>query len=80
MKDLDLHEHETTENKFTWSNGKASGMIYSIIDRAICNREWFLMHPLCVFEVLSTHISGHAPLRVKVMGENTTITRYKTNF
>lgn len=39
MEDIALYEHETRGNHITWSNRPTNGIIYSRIDRAICNRE-----------------------------------------
>lgn len=59
-----LTEHETIENHFTWSNKHSTGMIYSMIDRSICNTNWFQHFPHCDIEVLHPHISDHAPLKI----------------
>lgn len=68
MSDTQLFEHDTRGNYFTWSNKQVQGLIYSRIDRAICNREWFMRYPDYDIEVLQAHISDHSPIRILMQG------------
>jgi hypothetical protein len=61
MTEIGLYEHDTRGIHFTWSNRHTNGGIYSRIDRAICNKEWFLNFPNCEVEVLNPHIFDHSP-------------------
>ncbi|XP_058753184.1 uncharacterized protein LOC131626385 [Vicia villosa] len=45
MNDIGLYEHETRGSHYTWSNKHGQGAIYSRIDIAICNGEWFSAFP-----------------------------------
>ncbi|XP_058764760.1 uncharacterized protein LOC131638231 [Vicia villosa] len=63
-----LHEHETVGNYYTWSNKHTTRIIYSRIDRAICNTEWFLHFSTREVKILNPHISDHSPLPVKMQG------------
>ncbi|PNX83937.1 hypothetical protein L195_g039987 [Trifolium pratense] len=65
MDEIGLYEHDTRGSHFTWSNKHTNGVIYTRIDRAICNREWFLKYPNCEVEVLNPHISDHSPLKLE---------------
>jgi hypothetical protein len=80
MDEIGLYEHDTRGSHFTWSNRQTNGVIYSRIDRAICNREWFINYPNCEVEVLNPHISDHSPLRVRLLDTNTGMNRYQTRF
>lgn len=68
MRHASIYEHETKGAYFAWSNRHASGTIYSRIDRAICNRSWFLQYSECEIEVMTAHISYHYPLKLKPLG------------
>jgi hypothetical protein len=80
MDEIGLYEHDTRGSHFTWSSRHTNGVIYSRIDRAICNREWFINYPNCEVEVLNPHISDHSPLRVRLLDTNTGMNRYQTRF
>lgn len=41
-----------------------NGIMYSRIDRAICNKSWFMKFPNSEIEILAPHISYHTPLKV----------------
>lgn len=56
MKNGNLFEHDTKGPQYTWSNKQPIGLIFSKIDRALCNTEWFLTFPKCVIDVLNPHI------------------------
>lgn len=71
MLNAGLFEHETRGPHFTWSNNQLNGVIYSKIDRALCNRNWFLTYPNCDIEILNNHILDHNPLRVNFQGIHT---------
>lgn len=79
MEEICLHEHETRGSHYTWSNKHTNGMIYSRIDRAICNKDWFITYHNCDIEVFHPHISDHSPLKVK-MKENSETCRHKSGF
>lgn len=66
MDTVDLFEHDTIGNHFTWTNKHVQGVIYSRIDRALCNQSWFTQYPNCKIEVLDAHISDHNPLLVQM--------------
>lgn len=66
MEEVGLTEHSTAWNTYTWSNKQTQGMIYSRIDRAICNTEWYLQYPEIELENLNHHISDHSPLRLSI--------------
>lgn len=59
-----LFEHETRGNHFTWCNKHTDGLIYSRIDRTICNREWFMKYSDCEVEIMQAHISDHFPIKL----------------
>lgn len=61
MTNICLYEHDTRGSHYTWSNKHQHGIIYSRIDMAICNIEWFLTFPNCEIDVLLSHISDHSP-------------------
>lgn len=66
MTNIGLYEHDTRGGHYTWSNIHQHGTIYSIIDRAIFNGEWFLKFPNCEMDVLLPHICDHSPLKVNL--------------
>lgn len=66
MDTIGLFEHETTGSYFTWSNKHTTRLIYSRIDRALCNSGWFTAFPECNIKILQPHISNHFPLRVRL--------------
>lgn len=68
MRHANLFEHDTRGSHYTWTNKHVTGAIHSRIDRALCNRAWFLVFPDCEIEVLNAHISDHTPLKVKPLG------------
>ncbi|XP_058775952.1 uncharacterized protein LOC131650248 [Vicia villosa] len=70
MENLGLYEHETKGDHFTWFNKQSQGPIYSRIDRALCNSFWFATFPDCVIEVMRSHISDHAPLKVNMVNQH----------
>lgn len=70
MNDIGLYEHETIGSHYIWLNKHTNDFIYSRIDRAICNRFWFLKFPNCETEVLNAYISDHSSLRVNLVGHN----------
>ncbi|XP_058776119.1 uncharacterized protein LOC131650425 [Vicia villosa] len=49
-------------DKYTWSNKHVSGTIYSCIDRALANKEWFHQRMQWELHVLEPNISDHAML------------------
>ncbi|XP_058767570.1 uncharacterized protein LOC131641282 [Vicia villosa] len=49
-------------DKYTWSNKHVSGTIYSCIDRALANKEWFNQRLHWDLHVLEPNISNHAML------------------
>ncbi|XP_058751689.1 uncharacterized protein LOC131624791 [Vicia villosa] len=66
MSNIGLYEHATRGSYYTWSNKHSQGTIYSRIDRAICNGEWYLKFPRCEIDVLQPYISDHSPLKVNL--------------
>lgn len=80
MEEVDLHEHESSGPYFTWFNKHHENPIYSQIDRMLCNRDWFLRYADCRVEVLDSHISDHAPIRVILQGQIPGIGRQKPAF
>lgn len=70
MEKAELFGHGTKGNYFTWSNKQTNEMIYSRIDRALCNKAWFMNFPYCEMDILIPHISDHSPIKVS-MTENT---------
>ncbi|XP_058741457.1 uncharacterized protein LOC131613836 [Vicia villosa] len=79
MEDVGLFSRETKGEYFTWNNRHANNMIYSRIDHAICNRDWFSQFPHCIITVMHPHISDHAPLRVQMLGRDT-LPKRRSNF
>ncbi|XP_058748823.1 uncharacterized protein LOC131621801 [Vicia villosa] len=78
MESLGLFEHDTKGPHFTWSNKHADGLIYSRIDRALCNRQWFTKYQDSVIEILQPHISDHSPLKLSL--ETTTVSLHRRRF
>ncbi|KAI5382562.1 hypothetical protein KIW84_070122 [Lathyrus oleraceus] len=61
VEEIGMHEHDTRGSHFTLSNKHTSGMIYSITNKVVCNKDWFIAFPKCDIEVLQPHISDHSP-------------------
>lgn len=57
-----LAKKDTVGDHFTWSNRH----IYSRIDRAICNPEWFQKFNSMTLSVLEPGISDHSPLYLQL--------------
>lgn len=68
MLPIGLFENDTRGPHFTWSNNQMNGAIYSRIDKALCNKSWFLTYPNCDIKVLNNLISDHNPLGVNLQG------------
>ncbi|CAI8597958.1 unnamed protein product [Vicia faba] len=62
MNAANLFELDTIGYFYTWSNKHKNDLIYSRIDRAIGNMEWFHTCPNYILEILKCHISDHSPL------------------
>lgn len=77
---IGLYEHDTKGNYSTWSNIHINGMIYSRIDRAICNKEWFVVYPYFEIDILQAIISYHNPLKVNMLCCNTEIRKISLRF
>ncbi|KAI5413590.1 hypothetical protein KIW84_057961, partial [Lathyrus oleraceus] len=56
MDDKGLFEHDIKGQHFTWSNKHTNGLIYSQIDRDLCNSEWFINFLDCEIKILNPHI------------------------
>ncbi|XP_058776902.1 uncharacterized protein LOC131651247 [Vicia villosa] len=65
MQDTQLSEMDSVGDYFTWSNKQVAGTIYSRIDRAICNVEWFLKYNNHSLNILPPNLSDHALLYIK---------------
>lgn len=65
MDEVGLYEVHMTGERFTWSNKHEHGTIYSRIDRALGNAEWFQANPNVDVEVLVPGLSDHSPLRFR---------------
>lgn len=61
-----LFEHNTHGNHHTWSNKHTNEIVYSKMDRVICNMEWYLKYPNSEIQIMPLHISDHAPLKVVI--------------
>lgn len=61
VEEIGMHEHDTRGSHFTLSNKHTSGMIYSITNRVVCKKDWFIAFPKCDIEVLQPYISEHSP-------------------
>ncbi|XP_043700057.1 uncharacterized protein LOC122650732 [Telopea speciosissima] len=48
--------------KFTWSNIRCVGNVRAVLDRSICNEEWFLKFPGSAQWVLPRGYSDHSPI------------------
>lgn len=56
----------TVGDHVTWSNKHRNDMIYSRIDHALRNVDWFLQFSNCSVEILEPTIFDHCPLRIIV--------------
>lgn len=64
MKHTGLAEMDSLGEYFTWSNKNSIGTIFSRIDRAICNIDWFLKFKNHVLCILPPNISDHSMLHI----------------
>ncbi|XP_058777191.1 uncharacterized protein LOC131651549 [Vicia villosa] len=65
MQITQLSEMDSVGDYYTWSNRQVAGTIYSRIDRALCNVEWFLKYSDHVLNILPPNLSDHSMLYVK---------------
>ncbi|XP_058726099.1 uncharacterized protein LOC131597415 [Vicia villosa] len=62
MNNCGLADLDKIGDKYTWSNKHVTGTIYSCIDRALANKEWFSQRLHWDLHVLEPNISDHAML------------------
>lgn len=63
MENTGLYACQTLEEYFTWSNKHSDGLIYAHVIR---NVNWFQQYVRCLIEVLTSHISDHCPIQIKM--------------
>lgn len=66
MVEVGLCEINMVGNEYTWSNKHSQCVIYSKIDRALGNMDWFQKYHWVNVDVLEPHISDHCPLYLNV--------------
>ncbi|XP_058739151.1 uncharacterized protein LOC131611041 [Vicia villosa] len=79
MQITEMAEMDNVGEHFTWSNRHITGTIYSRIDRAICNSDWFLKYNNHTLSVLPPNLSDHSMLFISGPAEGRRNNHFKFN-
>ncbi|XP_026419847.1 uncharacterized protein LOC113315813 [Papaver somniferum] len=71
IKDSDLTDLGFCGNPYTWSSNKhGTGRFKSRIDRALGNREWYLVYPNSILRHIPHYGSDHAPILLDISNQD----------